>query len=60
MFNLQNNKIKVEIAEREKVSLQKEMASLGKNLRDKNDNDAMDILGQGDTATTKYVKYYNF
>ncbi|CAH2073548.1 unnamed protein product, partial [Iphiclides podalirius] len=49
--DLKNNKIKVEMAEREKLLMQKEMALIGKNLRDKNDNDAMGTLGQGDTTT---------
>lgn len=33
--------------------LQKEFAEKSKNIRDKNDNDTVDMLGQGDTATSK-------
>ncbi|XP_014370376.2 restin homolog isoform X14 [Papilio machaon] len=50
---LKNHKAKAEVAEREKAMIQKEMSTMGKNVRDKNDNDAMGTLGQGDNATTK-------
>ncbi|XP_013180475.1 PREDICTED: CAP-Gly domain-containing linker protein 2 isoform X4 [Papilio xuthus] len=50
---LKNHKVKAEVAEREKAMIQKEMSTMGKNVRDKNDNDAMGTLGQGDNATTK-------
>lgn len=49
----QSLKAKVEIAEREKLMLQKEMAKIGQDIRDKNDNNAMGLLGQGDNATQK-------
>lgn len=49
----QTHKAKVEIAEREKLLLQKEMAAKGQDIRDKNDNSAMGVLGQGDSATEK-------
>lgn len=52
-FCFQTNKAKVEIAEREKVLLQKELAAKGKEIRDKNDNNAMGVLGQGDNPTQK-------
>lgn len=42
----------MEIAEREKVILQKEMVQKSKDVRDKNDN-AAGLLGQGDTAQQK-------
>lgn len=52
MFIFQNQRAKVEIAEREKVLLQKEIAK-GNDLKDKNDNNAVGILGQGDTIATQ-------
>lgn len=52
-FSFQNNKAKVEIVEREKLLLQKEMAAKGKDIRDNNDNSAMGVLGQGDSASEK-------
>ncbi|XP_052737464.1 CAP-Gly domain-containing linker protein 1 isoform X1 [Bicyclus anynana] len=51
--DLKNHKAKVEIAEREKLILQKEMAKKGPELRDKNDNNAMGLLGQGDNGSQK-------
>ncbi|XP_050558925.1 restin homolog isoform X9 [Spodoptera frugiperda] len=50
---IKNNKAKVEIVEREKLLLQKEMAAKGKDIRDNNDNSAMGVLGQGDSASEK-------
>ncbi|OWR42946.1 CAP-Gly domain-containing linker protein 1 [Danaus plexippus plexippus] len=50
--DLKTQKAKVEIAEREKVILQKEMVQNSKDVRDKNDN-AAGLLGQGDTAQQK-------
>ncbi|XP_022819604.1 CAP-Gly domain-containing linker protein 1 isoform X3 [Spodoptera litura] len=50
---VKNNKAKVEIVEREKLLLQKEMAAKGKDIRDNNDNSAMGVLGQGDSASEK-------
>ncbi|XP_039746795.1 CAP-Gly domain-containing linker protein 2 isoform X4 [Pararge aegeria] len=52
--DLKSHKAKVEIAEREKLSLQKEMAQKGQEVRDKNDNTAMGLLGQGDNASQKF------
>ncbi|XP_013194535.2 CAP-Gly domain-containing linker protein 2 isoform X2 [Amyelois transitella] len=49
---IKSHKAKVEIAEREKVLLQKELASKV-NVRDNNDNTAMGVLGQGDNPTQK-------
>ncbi|XP_012549429.2 restin homolog isoform X3 [Bombyx mori] len=49
---VKNQRAKVEIAEREKVLLQKEIAK-GNDLKDKNDNNAVGILGQGDTIATQ-------
>ncbi|XP_030027149.1 restin homolog isoform X6 [Manduca sexta] len=48
-------KAKLEIAEREKVMLQKELAK-GKDVKDKNDNNAVGILGEGDTASQKTLE----
>lgn len=53
IYLLQTQKAKVEIAEREKVLIQKEIAKNGKEIRDKNDNNAMGLLGQGDNASEK-------
>lgn len=53
IFNFQNHKAKIEIVEREKVLMQKEFAEKSKNVRDKNDNNAMGVLGQGDNASQK-------
>ncbi|XP_026329809.1 CAP-Gly domain-containing linker protein 1 isoform X6 [Hyposmocoma kahamanoa] len=47
---VKKQKAKVELADREKVMLQKEFAEKNKNLKDKNDNNSMGVLGQGDTA----------
>ncbi|XP_034840545.1 restin homolog isoform X6 [Maniola hyperantus] len=49
--DLKNHKAKVEIAEREKLSLQKEMVKKGQEIRDNNDNNAMGLLGEGDNAS---------
>ncbi|XP_053625792.1 restin homolog isoform X12 [Plodia interpunctella] len=49
---VKSQKAKVEIAEREKVLLQKDLATKV-NVRDKNDNNAMGVLGQGDNASQK-------
>lgn len=43
----------MELADREKVMLQKEFAEKSKNLKDKNDNNSMGVLGQGDSAPEK-------
>ncbi|CAB3242482.1 unnamed protein product [Arctia plantaginis] len=43
-------KAKLEITEREKQLLQKELSAKGSEIRDKNDNEAVGILGQGDTG----------
>lgn len=53
MSTFQTHKAKVEIAEREKVLLQKEMAMKGQDIRDKNDNSAIGVLGQGDSASER-------
>ncbi|CAG4988747.1 unnamed protein product [Parnassius apollo] len=50
---LKNHKVKAEVAEREKIILQKEIASIGTSVRDKNDNNAVGTLGQGDNASTR-------
>lgn len=50
---LKDHKAKIEITEREKVLLQKEMITKGKDIRDNNDNNAMGILGEGDNALQK-------
>ncbi|CAH2086257.1 unnamed protein product [Euphydryas editha] len=47
---LKTQKAKVEVAEREKILLQKEMTKNGNEIRDKNDNNAMGLLGQGDAS----------
>ncbi|XP_075969792.1 cytoplasmic linker protein 190 isoform X3 [Anticarsia gemmatalis] len=47
---IKKQKTKVELAEREKVLLQKENVT---KLKDKNDNNAMGVLGEGDTAPPK-------
>ncbi|XP_045532358.1 restin homolog isoform X2 [Pieris brassicae] len=48
--DLNNFKAKYEIADREKVLLQKELSKRSNEIRDKNDNNSMGTLGQGDTA----------
>lgn len=52
-ITFQKQKAKVEVADREKVMLQKELAEKSKNLKDKNDNNSMGVLGQGDTVPEK-------
>lgn len=52
-YAFQKQKAKVELADREKVMLQKQLAEKSKNLKDKNDNNSMGVLGQGDTAPEK-------
>ncbi|XP_072944338.1 uncharacterized protein CLIP-190 isoform X5 [Epargyreus clarus] len=51
--DLKNYQTKTEIAEREKAMLQKKIANNSQDIRDKNDNTAIGVLGQGDTATLK-------
>ncbi|XP_038215361.1 restin homolog isoform X5 [Zerene cesonia] len=51
--DLKNFKSKVEISEREKILLQKEISKRNSEIRDKNDNNAMGTLGQGDTAPAR-------
>ncbi|KAJ2952949.1 hypothetical protein O0L34_g7320 [Tuta absoluta] len=49
-------KAKLEISEREKVLMQKEVTDKIKNMKDKNDNTAMGTLGQGDAPTQKTLE----
>ncbi|XP_045785814.1 restin homolog isoform X4 [Maniola jurtina] len=49
--DLKSHKAKVEIAEREKLILQKEIGKKGQEIRDKNDNNATGLLGEGDNAS---------
>ncbi|CAG4911651.1 unnamed protein product [Colias eurytheme] len=51
--DLKNFKSKLEISEREKVLLQKDISKRNSEIRDKNDNNAMGTLGQGDTAPAR-------
>ncbi|XP_047527821.1 restin homolog isoform X13 [Vanessa atalanta] len=54
--DLKSQKAKVEITEREKNILQKEVAKNGKEIRDNNDNNSMGLLGQGDNASQKLTE----
>ncbi|XP_046964516.1 restin homolog isoform X4 [Vanessa cardui] len=54
--DLKSQKAKVEVTEREKHLLQKEMAKNVKEIRDNNDNNAMGLLGQGDNASQKLTE----
>ncbi|XP_059057015.1 restin homolog isoform X2 [Achroia grisella] len=49
---VKNHKVKIEIMEREKALLKKDIAA-NIGIRDNNDNNAMGILGQGDNASQK-------
>ncbi|XP_050667971.1 restin homolog isoform X4 [Leptidea sinapis] len=51
--DLRNNLAKLEVAEREKIHLQKEISKRSNEVRDKNDNNSMGTMGQGDNAPQK-------
>lgn len=58
IIHFQNLKAKAEIAEREKIIMKNELTN-NKSSRDTNDN-AIDVLGQGDTALQKCVLNSSF
>lgn len=58
IIRFQNLKAKAEIAEREKIIMKNELTN-NKSSRDTNDN-AIDVLGQGDTALQKCVLNSSF
>ncbi|KAL4714570.1 hypothetical protein ACJJTC_006616 [Scirpophaga incertulas] len=51
--DIKNLKVKLEIAEREKAIIQKETTAKANEIRDKNDNEAVGILGQGDAPVSQ-------